>query len=195
MAKTNDFPLRFHAHLNKAKDPSNNQPLLTGGLLPPGADKERKVSLWAHYTGRETSKLPGVLSGRIGLGLSAEDQFHAHTKGDPENSGAYEMAMKGDRDPMKIKSGEIVFFLAPNRDDAKKQPHYFGYANPGNGEPLLSIGGWVGTDKNDDMQITGDVQLYEKRMEQGQAQTDRPERAGHAHEPAEDPEREDEMSM
>lgn len=194
MAKSNDSPLRFHVHLNKAKDPTNKQPLLTGGLLPPGADKERKVRLWAHYTGREAGKLPGVLSGSIGMGLSAEDQFVQHTKGDAENSTTYEMAMKGDRDPMKINPGEIVFFLAPNRDDSKKQPHYFGYANPGRGEPLLSVGGWVGTDRNDDMQITGDVQIYEKRMEQGQAHVERPERTGHMHAPDE-PEREDEMSM
>lgn len=192
MAKANDSPLRFHVHLNKGKTPTNREPLLTGGLLPPGAEKERRVRLWAHYTGRENGKLPGVISGSISKGLSAEDQFVAHTQGEAENDTTYAMEMKGDRDPMTIKPGEIVFFLSPNRDESKKQPHYFGYANPGGGEKLLSIGGWVSTDRNDDMQITGDVQLYEKRMEQRQA--DGPARDGHDRE-SEEPEREDEMSM
>lgn len=185
MAKTNDKPLRFHVHINKAKEPSNNQPLLTGGLLPPDSEKERKVRLWAHYTGKEAGKLPGILSGRLSTSLSAEDQFVQHTKGEPETQYTYQMAMKGDREPMKIEPDEIVLFLAPNRDEARKQPHYFGYANPGEGKPLLSIGGWVGTDKSGDLQITGDVQIYEPRKEQSQ-QTggpDRPERHARAHDP------------
>ncbi|WP_409562255.1 hypothetical protein RLW55_00975 [Hyphomicrobium sp. B1] len=185
--KRYDAPLRFHVHLNKGKQPGDRQPLLTGGILPPGIDQERKVSLWAHYTGKETAKLPGILSGRMSLGLSAEDQFAQFSKDGLQDQSVHELAMNGERDPMQIKPGEVVLFLAPNRDEAKKQPHYFGYANPGAGEPLTSIGGWVGTDRNGDLQITGDTQVYEPRNEQ--------ERSNHGREPIDEQEDEHEHSM
>ncbi|WP_414463325.1 hypothetical protein [Hyphomicrobium sp. DY-1] len=199
MANTSDSPLRFRVFLNKSKEPGDKRPLLTGKLLPPGTTVERNVSLWPHYTGKENGNLPGVLTGRLGTGLSADDQMALYANAAPQQDYTIEMAMKDNREPMKIKPNDVVLFLNPNREKNPKQPNYFGYANPGNGEPLLSIGSWMGTDKQNDLMMTGDVQKWEPRMEKDmEAQapaTERPERTGHARVPDDDHEEEEERAM
>lgn len=125
----------FRVIINDRKTPDNDQPMFTGTLTLPGSTEERTVALWAHE-----SKTGLVFNGTAAESLRAQiEQRTVKTVEQPSMS--IKVAELKDK-ALEVKPGDVVLFTNAQRAENPARPHYFGYWNPGKGQPLHRISAW-----------------------------------------------------
>lgn len=151
----------FIAYKTRDKQQGDKKPAFTGKLTLPGSTAERGVSVWLH-TSKKTGDI--VMSGR--LGLDANDQIKEMVgKGEVDPDAAIEIMQNGGKG-LKIDPNALILFTNKRKAENEKQPDYFGYVNPGKGEPLVRLSVWSRTDRNGNAFLGGATQR-EQRQEKG----------------------------
>lgn len=149
---SNDLPGKFRVNKNKNKEDGDNRPFFTGKMTMPGDHSPRALSLWTHVSERSGKS---VLSGK--LSLSAMEQINAFTPNAPQlpTSEAIELAAKNGAEALKIEAGDVLMFINTSKKDNPDRPDYFGYANPGKGQQLVRISGWLDVDRAGNATLSG----------------------------------------
>lgn len=148
----------FAAFLNRDKQPGDNKPIFDGRIAKPGTEDEQRVALWAfEYTDKKTGEVRTGFNGTAGAIVTTAapmDQIASLLKQAPA---ADVIEMPGN---LKLAPRQVVLFANPSKDDApeKKRPDFYGYFNPGDGSPVVSISAWMGKDRYDHAKLSGATQ-------------------------------------
>lgn len=148
----------FVAFMNRDKQAGDNKPAFDGRIAKPGADDEQRCALWSfEYTDKETGEILIGFNGRAdGINTKAEaiDQImgllSAKSTGD-----VIELAGK-----LKLAPHQIVLFTNKKKAEAsdKDRPNFYGFHNPGDGSPVVSISAWARKDRNEHAMLSGSTQ-------------------------------------
>lgn len=192
MAKANDTTPRGNliGFLNNAKQPGDSKPVFQGKLTLPGAASERGFALWA-YTSEKSGDT--VLSGRATNAATEQVKDLIHAKPNKSADTIISIAQKDGGKGLDIAPHALLMFSNKQKDKEgadpeKVRPDYWGYYNPGNGEPLQRIAAWAKTDRNGAAMLTGSLQKDEPYRSNERSPPAEP-----AHEPEEN--REEDMEM
>lgn len=151
----------FVAFLNRDKEPGDSKPIFDGRLAKPGTEDEQRFALWPfEYADKKTGQVMTGFNGQvsaIATTAAPMDQIAALLKQAPADA---VVEMPGN---LNLAPRQIVLFANPSKDDApdKKRPDLYGYFNPGDGTPIVSIAVWMGKDRYDHAMLTGATQYAE----------------------------------
>lgn len=165
MADKSNDPLKgnLRGFLNRQKMPGDNRPVFQGKLSLPGIKGDRSFALWP-YTSEKSGA--SVLSGRAGASAAEQIQMLTNPQREHDTDTTIEIAQKGGGEALHIQPNAIVMFTNKSKDaDNQKRPDYFGYYNPGGGQPLMRLAAWTDTDRNGAAIITGNVSKDEPRRD------------------------------
>lgn len=149
--------------LNTRKLPGDNRPVFQGKLNLPGIETERGFALWA-----VTSEKSGatVLTGRAGESAMAQIDNFTRPESQHDADTTIALAQRDGADGLEIKAHAMVMFVNKSKDqDTQSRPDYWGYYNPGKGEPLMRLAAWAKTDQNGKAMLTGSLQKDEPRRD------------------------------
>lgn len=152
------LPGKFRVSKNQRKEEGDNRPFFTGKMTMPGDHSPRALSLWTHVSERSGKS---VLSGK--LGHSAMEQIKAITPNAPAvpPDATIELAAKNGAEGLKIDAGDVLFFINESKKENPERPDYFGYANPGQGHPLMRLSGWLDVDRAGNATLSGTATWHE----------------------------------
>jgi hypothetical protein len=163
--------------LNQAKTPDDQRPVFSGKISLPGNPAERGLALWAY-----TSKTSGetLLSGKAGESPTAQIDKLIKPATAPDVGKAInpdtsiKVGQNGEK-ALIIDPHSVVLFSNKQKDlENPARPDFYGYYNPGAGEPLMKLAVWAKTDRYGKAMLTGNVQKDEpkpvKDMEKDQAE-------------------------
>ncbi len=155
-----DQPQRgnFVAFLNRDKEPGDNKPIFDGRLARPGTEDAQRFALWPfEYTDKKTGEVHTGFNGQvsaIATTAAPMDQIAALLKQAPADA---VVEMPGN---LNLAPRQLVLFANPSKADApdKKRPDLYGYFNPGDGTPIISISAWMGKDRYEHAMLSGATQ-------------------------------------
>lgn len=174
--------------INSAKAPGDDRPAFQGKLSLPGQSAERGFALWAH-TSEKTGDV--VLSGRAGDSAAAQIDKLTKPPRQHDTDTTIQIAQKNGAEGLKIEPHAIVLFTNKQKDgENPNRPNYWGYYNPGGGDPLMKLAAWAKTDRRGNAMLTGSLQRDEPARERETV----PEKPRRHSAPDYEEEREDEMS-
>lgn len=130
----------FYVTLNPTKAADNERPMMQGRISLPGSTEEKAVALWARES---DSGL--VLNGRTRDTLRAVVNERSGQAPEPVASASIKVAQMKDKD-LVVDLDSLVLFTNKARAENPNRPHYFGYYNPGKGQPLMPISAWERSD-------------------------------------------------
>jgi hypothetical protein len=151
---------RLVAFLNADKQPGDQRPAFNGEISLPEDPIERHLVLWAHAT----KKGHTLLAGRVSK--SAMEQIEALTRPSPERAEDLIEQAQTDGKQLAVDINEILMFENTRKTpEQAKAPDYWGYFNPGNGEPLMRVTAWAKTDSHGKAMLSGAVDVHEPAHE------------------------------
>lgn len=149
----------FIVYTNRDKAPGDNRPAFTGRVAAPGSEKEFALALWAgkDKTGRM------MFTGRtMAYAASSEaiDQLRDLVDADAPAQDALEEG------GLKIEPMQIVMFQNGFKDASHPdRPDFWGRWNPGNGQPLVAVSGWLRKDRYQRPMMAGQTSLPQPGVE------------------------------
>jgi hypothetical protein len=148
----------FVAFLNRDKQPGDNRPIFVNGrIAKPGSEEEFPLTLWAfNYTNTKTGEVLTGFNGSIGAvspDAAAIDQIQALLKQETPDA----IVAAGN---LSINPRQVVIFTNGFKDEApdKERPTHYGYANFGDGTPLVKASVWLGKDRYERAYVHGTTQ-------------------------------------
>lgn len=148
---------KFIAYINEAKQAGDQLPMFKNGAISkPGSEEAFPFSLWAfYYTDKETGEVLTGFNGTIGNvspDASAADQIEALLAARPD-SGTIEQA------GLKLAPKSIVAFVHKSKEGASPDDKtHYGFANFGDGSPLVQISIWLGKTRYGRAMVSGNTQ-------------------------------------
>lgn len=149
-------------YLNKSKQPGDDRPVFQGKLSLPGLTTERGFALWAH-----TSEKTGdtVLSGRAGESATSQIEKLTKPPRQHDTDTTIKLEQRDGSAGLSIDPHSMLLFTNKQKDTNQARPDYWGYYNPGGGQPLMRLAAWAKTDRHGSAMLTGSLQKEEPKRE------------------------------
>lgn len=154
----------FIVYTNRDKQPGDNRPAFTGRVAAPGTEKEFTLALWA---GKDKNGRM-VFTGRTlayAASSDAIEQLRDLVEADAPDQEALEEG------GLKLEPMQIIMFQNSFKDAAHPdRPDFWGRWNPGHGQPLVAVSGWLRKDRYQRPMLAGQTSLPQPGVEAAKAE-------------------------
>lgn len=150
--------------MNRNKQRGDKLPMfINGRISKPGNTEEFPMSVWSfEYKNADGQILTGF-SGQIGEvpnGAEAAAQVEALMRANPN-------AKPLEAGNLTVQPNQFICFANPRhgQNDGKDHNTHYGFANFGDGSPIVQIGVWLGKDRYERAMLQGSTQYPKTREE------------------------------
>lgn len=154
----------FIVYTNRNKQSGDQRPMFQGRVATPGGDKEFAVALWASKDKNGNVMFTGRTSA-FASNSTAMDQVEELLAADAPAAEVLEEA------GLKIAPQQVVMFKNGFKDaEHPDRPDFWGRWNPGAGQPLVAVSGWMRKDRYNRPMLAGEATLPKPGVEVGKSE-------------------------